>query len=55
VKRTLLAIVTAGVLLGATAAAAFADSPFAGNSGHFRGSAQPCQSGNNPHCPPFGP
>jgi hypothetical protein len=29
--------------------------PFAGNSGHFSGGSQPCQSsGGNPHCPPFG-
>jgi len=37
------------------AAAAFADNPHAGGSGHFKGSATPCEKGsNNPNCPPFG-
>jgi hypothetical protein len=34
------------------AAAAFADNPHAGNSGHFKGSAKPCDNQNNhPKCP----
>jgi len=32
--------------------AAFADNPHAGNSGHFKGSAGPCDNPNNhPKCP----
>jgi hypothetical protein len=32
--------------------AAFADNPHAGNSGHFKGSAKPCDNPNNhPQCP----
>ena len=34
------------------AGAAFADNPHAGNSGHFKGSAGPCDNPNNhPKCP----
>jgi Spy/CpxP family protein refolding chaperone len=36
------------------AAAAFADNPHAGKSGHFKGSAKPCkkdQGGDHPKCP----
>jgi hypothetical protein len=38
--------------LPASASASF----WAGNSGHFKGSATPCKAGavGNPHCPPFG-
>jgi hypothetical protein len=36
-------------------AAAFADNPHAGKSGHFKGSSNPCKhSDSNPNCPPFG-
>ena len=35
------------------AAAAFADNPHAGKSGHFKGSAKQCDR-DHPKCPPFG-
>jgi hypothetical protein len=36
------------------AAAAFADNPHAGQSGNFKGSANPCKQGNAQKCPPHG-
>ena len=57
-RRITLLIMTVllalSVALGGGASAAFADSPFAGSSGHFKGSSNPCQNGNSPKCPPFG-
>jgi hypothetical protein len=35
------------------ASVAFADSPKAGGSGHFKGSAKQCDR-DHPKCPPFG-
>ena len=58
--RKRIALLLTALMLALTmsfggAAAAFADNPHAGNSGHFKGSATPCKKGsNNPHCPPFG-
>jgi hypothetical protein len=38
--------------MAVTASVAFADNPHAGNSGHFKGSAKPCDNQNNhPKCP----
>jgi Spy/CpxP family protein refolding chaperone len=37
------------------AAAAFADNPHAGQSGHFKGSAKQCKDREgHPQCPPLG-
>ena len=52
-RARMLAAVTATVMMVATAGAALADNPAAGNSGHFKGSAQPCPQ-NQPQCPPQG-
>jgi len=48
----LLAAVTATALMVATAGAALADNPHAGQSGNFKGSATPC--GQAQPCPPHG-
>jgi Spy/CpxP family protein refolding chaperone len=58
-RKRIVLLITALMLAVAMsfggAAAAFADNPHAGNSGHFKGSAKPCKKGsNNPNCPPFG-
>ena len=54
-RKRLLAIGVAGALALSAPGAALADSPHAGNSGHFKGGSQPCKAdSNNPHCPPFG-
>jgi Spy/CpxP family protein refolding chaperone len=58
-KRRITLLITALMLALSMsfggAAAAFADNPHAGGSGHFKGSAKPCKKGsNNPNCPPFG-
>ena len=54
-RKKVLAVTLAGAFAVAVPAAAVADNPHAGQSGHFKGSAQPCQqSSNNPNCPPFG-
>src|SRR5205823_54242 len=55
-RRKVMAIALAGAFaFSVSAATALADNPHAGNSGHFKGSAGPCDSGsNNPNCPPFG-
>ena len=37
------------------AAPAFAANPHAGDSGKFKGSANPCKQGNAQKCPPHGP
>jgi Spy/CpxP family protein refolding chaperone len=55
-KKRITLLVTA-LMLALTmsfggAAAAFADNPHAGKSGHFKGSAKPCANKNNhPKCP----
>ena len=55
-KRRITLLITALMLALSMsfggAAAAFADNPHAGNSGHFKGSAKPCDNQNNhPKCP----
>ena len=59
IKKRITLLVTALMLALAMsfgeAATAFADNSHAGGSGHFKGSATPCEKGsNNPNCPPFG-
>jgi hypothetical protein len=51
-KTKVMAVIFAVLTALAVAAPAFADSPFAGNSGNFSGAT--CPNGNNPHCPPQG-
>lgn len=51
-RKSLLAAALA-ILIALIPTAALADDPHAGNSGHFRGSAQPCPQ-NQPQCPPQG-
>jgi|GEM_PF-2603947 len=54
-KVAAITLASAFALSGITAGAAFGDNPHAGNSGHFKGSANPCTSSDtNPNCPPFG-
>jgi hypothetical protein len=54
-RKKIAAVVLAGAFALSVPAAALADNPHAGNSGHFKGSAGPCSSStNNPNCPPFG-
>jgi hypothetical protein len=55
-RKLFIAFLTAiSVAAAAVPVVASADNPHAGNSGHFKGSAQPCTDGtNNPNCPPFG-
>jgi hypothetical protein len=54
-RKKVLAVLLAGAFALSAPAAAIADNPHAGDSGHFKGSAGPCkQSDNNPNCPPFG-
>ncbi|HXR60054.1 MAG TPA: hypothetical protein VN732_01895 [Solirubrobacterales bacterium] len=54
-RKKVTAILLAGAFALSAPAAALADNPHAGNSGHFKGSAGPCkQSDNNPNCPSFG-
>ena len=53
-RITLLVVtaLTAAAMALGPAGAAFADNPHAGNSGHFKGSATPCDNPNNhPKCP----
>jgi Spy/CpxP family protein refolding chaperone len=55
-KRRITLLITALMLALSMsfggAAAAFADNPHAGNSGHFKGSAKPCDNKNDhPKCP----
>ena len=54
-RRKVAAVALAGAfaLSGITAGAAFGDNPHAGNSGHFKGSSNPCPQ-NQPQCPPQG-
>jgi hypothetical protein len=52
-KRLVLAVLAA-LSLVAMPLTASADNPFAGNSGHFKGSAQPCPQ-NEQKCPPQSP
>jgi hypothetical protein len=56
--RKRISLLIAALMLALTmsfggAAAAFADSPKAGGSGHFKGSAKQCDR-DHPKCPPFG-
>jgi hypothetical protein len=54
-RKKIAAVLLAGAFALSVPAAALADNPHAGNSGHFKGSANPCKnSDNNPNCPPFG-
>jgi type 1 fimbria pilin len=54
-RKKVTAVLLAGAFALSIPAAAAADNPHAGNSGHFQGSATPCKSStNNPNCPPFG-
>lgn len=54
-RRKTTAVLLAGAFALSVPAAALADNPHAGKSGHFKGSATPCKpSTNNPNCPPFG-
>ena len=54
-RKRIAAALLVGALAAAAPAAAVADNPHAGGSGHFKGSAGPCkQSETNPNCPPFG-
>ena len=54
-RKRMAAALVAGALALAAPAAAFGGSPWAGESGHFKGGSAPCKhSGHNPHCPPFG-
>jgi Spy/CpxP family protein refolding chaperone len=54
--RKRISLLVAALMLALTMSfgsmAAFADNPHAGNSGHFKGSAGPCDNQNNhPKCP----
>ena len=54
--RKRISLLIAALMLALTmsfgSVAAFADNPHAGNSGHFKGSAKPCDNQNNhPKCP----
>jgi hypothetical protein len=52
-RRKLMAVALPGAFaLALPASTAFADNPHAGNSGKFKGSAQPCPQANP--CPPHG-
>jgi hypothetical protein len=54
-RKKITAVLLAGAFALSIPAAAVADNPHAGNSGHFQGSVTPCKnSDNNPNCPPFG-
>jgi hypothetical protein len=53
-RRKVMAVALASAFALAVPAAAIADNPHAGQSGHFKGSAQPCDNSNNPNCPQFG-
>jgi hypothetical protein len=54
-RKKIAAVLLAGAFALSVPAAALADNPHAGNSGHFKGSANPCKnSDSNPNCPPFG-
>jgi hypothetical protein len=54
-RKKFAAVLLAGAFALSLPAAAAADNPHAGGSGHFKGSAGPCKSSeNNPNCPSFG-
>jgi len=54
-RKKVTAVLLAGAFALSVPAAAFADNPHAGGSGHFKGSSNPCGSSeSNPNCPPFG-
>jgi hypothetical protein len=54
-RKKIVAVLLAGAFALSVPAAASADKPHAGDSGHFKGSAKPCKKdSNNPNCPPFG-
>jgi hypothetical protein len=54
-RKKVTAVLLAGAFALSVPASALADNPHAGNSGHFKGSSNPCKSStNNPNCPPFG-
>jgi hypothetical protein len=50
-KVTAIALASAFALSGVVSGTAFAGNPHAGNSGHFKGSANPCPQ-NEQQCPP---
>jgi hypothetical protein len=56
--RKRISVLIAALMLALTmsfASVAFADSPKAGGSGHFKGSAKQCKDREgHPKCPPFG-
>ena len=54
--RKRISVLIAALMLALTmsfASVAFADSPKAGGSGHFKGSAKQCDR-DHPKCPPLG-
>ncbi len=54
-RKKMAAVLLAGAFALSAPAAALADNPHAGGSGHFQGSSGPCKSSeSNPNCPPFG-
>jgi len=54
-RKKITAVLLAGAFALSVPAAASADNPHAGNSGHFKGSAGPCDHNpDHPLCPPFG-
>ena len=54
-RKKIVAVLLGGAFALSVPAAASADNPHAGDSGHFKGSSNPCKPGsNNPNCPPFG-
>ena len=50
-RRKMMAVALASAFALSAPAAALADNPHAGNSGHFKGSAGPCPQ-NEQQCPP---
>jgi hypothetical protein len=50
-RKKIMAVVLASAFALSVPAAALADNPDAGNSGHFKGSAGPCPQ-NDQQCPP---
>jgi hypothetical protein len=54
-RKKIAALVLAGAFALSVPAAASADNPHAGQSGHFKGSTKQCKDlDSHPKCPPFG-
>jgi hypothetical protein len=54
-RKKIAAVLLASAFALSVPAAALADNPHAGSSGHFKGGSKPCKSSDsNPNCPPFG-